>query len=159
MGNAQTQQNIGDFQQGAGQVTASLGLISAYFGAFIMIGFSILFIYLAVTDQSFSNVSSNNKCTADSDCISDEKCQNNKCTARPGPKEKHYWLLIVSAILIGLAIFAVYYAKTVKNIADTSRGGAQFVGLMGEAELAREAFKLKPGKGGCKSTRMSRNKK
>ncbi len=159
MGNAQTQQNIGDFQEGVGKASASLGLISAYFGAFVMVGFSILFIYLAVTDQSFTSTSSNNKCVDDSDClINDEKCQNSKCTAQAGPKEKHYWLLIIAGILIALAIFTVYYAKAVKDVADSSRGGAQFIGLGAEAQLARQAFNFKSGRG-HKSSRHFRNNK
>jgi hypothetical protein len=47
------------------------------------------------------------------------------------------WLLIVSVILIGLAIFAVYYTRTIRDISQSSRGGAQVVGLMAEANLLK----------------------
>lgn len=143
MGNQQTQTNIGDFQQGVGQVTSSIGVISSYIGAFILVCFAILFAYLAFVPTSMTDMGSQHICTTDKDCFNDEICSNNKCSGKPGPKEKHPWFLLGTFIFIALAIFSVWYARTLRDVAYSSRTGAQVVGLMGEAELARDIFKFK----------------
>jgi len=142
MGNAQTQQNIGDFQQGAGKVTATLGVVSSYFGAFVLICLAILFVYLAFANLSLNSNGSNSVCSADSDCkVKGESCQSGRCSPPPGPAKKHPWFLLGTVFFIGLAIFTVYYARAVKEVADSSRTGAQFVGTMGEANLVRSIFR------------------
>jgi hypothetical protein len=143
MGNTQTQQNLGDFQQGAGQATATLGLVSSYIGAFILICFAVGCIYIAFVPMSINDLGSQHICSSDKDCMNNETCQNYKCSPPPEPERKHPWYLLGAVIFIALAIFVVWYARTVKNIADSSRGGAQFVGAMGEAQLVRDIFRFK----------------
>jgi len=135
---SQTSTNIGDFQQSAGQVTGQLGVISAYFVAFIFIIIAIIIAYEAFQQISIRDMGSQQVCTTTPDCkVTGELCQDGKCSPPPPPKSRHLWFLIISVILIALSIFTVYYAITLRNIAQSSRGGAQVVGLMGEAELVK----------------------
>ena len=140
MGNAQTQQNIGDFQQGVGQVTSTLGLISAYFVSFILCLFAAGFLYVAVTPLSLQSIGSNQPCTTTQDCTinKSEECQSNFCNPRAGPKERHWAYLFGVVICLAIALFIVYMARKMNEIAYSSRGGAQAIGMLGEVNLLRD---------------------
>ena len=141
MGNAQTQQNIGDFQSEAGKVTASLGLISSYFGAFICLLLAIGCGYLAFAKLSFDEVSTNLPCSSNTDCKkSGEYCNSGKCYMPPSQAKKHPWFLLGTVFFIAIAIYSVYYATVIKKIADSSRSGSQFIGTMGEIQFAKNLF-------------------
>jgi hypothetical protein len=143
MGNKSS--DLGDFQQNVGQVTGQLGVISAYFFAFFAIIGAIAFAYWAFVP--FSTLSpidgSMDLCFGDQDCRrSGESCVNRQCQKPQidGEKTKHPLMLLFSVVLIALAIFSVIYARTLRDISQSSRGGAQVVGLMGEAQLARSLW-------------------
>lgn len=136
--------NIGDFQQSAGQVTGQLSVLSAYFFAFIATIISIILAYYAFVPTSLQNdnAGTHKICTTDDDCkITNEICSKDKgCVPAPEIAKKHYWFLLVSVIILAIAIYSVYYAITIRDIAQSSRGGAQVVGLMGEGEFTRSLF-------------------
>jgi len=131
-----TSSDLGNFQESAGQISSQIGVISAYFGAFLMISFAIIFAVIAFIPSRDEQA-----CQDNTDCEDDDKCIDNVCVGKiKPPKKKHYGLLGISFFLIILAIFVIYYALTLRKIAYGSRAGAQVVGLMGEADLARSVI-------------------
>ena len=50
------------------------------------------------------------------------------------------WYLFVSLIILVIAVGIIYYTRTMRDIAESGRGGAQMVGMVGESGLIRSVF-------------------
>ena len=123
--------DIGDTQQSIGKVGAKVGVITSTVLGVIFILIGIGFCIAAFIPMEISS-STNRPCQYDKDCIGDDTCDHDsgKCMKKETKKKKHYWFLIPGVILIGLAIFIIWFSRWWNTYAQHSRGAAQ-VGAMG----------------------------
>lgn len=108
------------------------GLVSGIVMIIIAIALGVgAFIPMSIGQQS-SNF--NCKTQTDGICQPGEKCIDGKCTAPEIEKTTHMWYLFVSLIILVIAVGIIYYTRT----AESGRGGAQMVGMVGESGVFLE---------------------
>lgn len=122
---------LGDFQQGVGEASGSVGLVFSYIFAVVFVLMAIGGVYLAfVPTTSGSGV----VCTHDNDCTSpDENCQNGKCFNKN--KTKKPWMLIFSVLFLLMAIGIVWYSTWYNKWVHKSRRNAQIGGALTEFNM------------------------
>ena len=135
--------NFGNFQAGAGRVGTSLNVIHSYIGAFFMVLIAAGLGWVAFQPlDTYTYTSTGKECAIPQDCTgADQSCVNKMCSTIQTTTKRHYWLLIISFVLICIAYFIVWEAKMVKEIITQDKNTQQVGGLMFEASLLSKLLK------------------
>lgn len=125
---------LGDFQQGVGEVSGTAGVIGSYIIAGIFFILAVLFgVFAVIKSRSGSGF----KCSKDSDCVSDdESCLNGECFQRK--ETRHPWLLLLSLLFILLGIGIIWFSKSYNKWIHKSRRNAQIAGAFTEFNIAMD---------------------
>ena len=132
-------EKLGDFQQGIGEASGEIGIITSYIFASIMFIFAIIVGIFAFTP---SVEGSNDICSQDLDCNKNgETCQDGHCFGTK--KKKRFWMLIISIVLILIGFSIIWYSKWYNRWVHKSRTNAQIGATFMEANAVFDMLKQK----------------
>lgn len=135
--------NFGNFQAEAGRVGTSIYVIKSYVGSVFMVLIAAGLGWVAFLPlNTYTYTSTGKECAMTQDCTgADESCVNKMCSTTQTTTKRHYWLLIISFVLLCIAYFIVWEAKMVKEIITQDKNTQQVGGLIFEASLLSNLFK------------------